>query len=113
MVCYYSPSFVCVPIVKPGLYGLMRRILLFRQHRQLELVQDCADWSVSDFMARNVLAHIAVYSGLVSGNLPTGVWGTGLVMQSLSYNATIPANLAPGEYMIRVRCVISCSGLRH
>ncbi|EIN08952.1 cellulose-growth-specific protein [Punctularia strigosozonata HHB-11173 SS5] len=40
-------------------------------------------------------------TGLVSGNLPNGVWGTGLVMNSLSYNATIPKTLAPGEYMIR------------
>ncbi|KAF8055563.1 cellulose-growth-specific protein [Lyophyllum atratum] len=41
------------------------------------------------------------HTGLVSGNLPNGVWGTGQVMNSLSYTATIPASLAAGEYLIR------------
>ncbi|KAJ8515390.1 hypothetical protein ONZ45_g7167 [Pleurotus djamor] len=40
-------------------------------------------------------------TGLVSGSLPSGVWGTGQVMDTLSYSAKIPAALAPGEYMIR------------
>ncbi|KAF9463958.1 cellulose-growth-specific protein [Collybia nuda] len=40
-------------------------------------------------------------TGLVSGNLPSGVWGTGQVQNSLSYTATIPASLAAGEYLIR------------
>jgi len=40
-------------------------------------------------------------TGLVSGNWPNGVWGTGQVMNSLSYTSTIPATLAPGAYMIR------------
>lgn len=41
-------------------------------------------------------------TGLVSGNWPTGVWGTGQVENTLKYTSTIPAALAPGEYMIRV-----------
>lgn len=40
-------------------------------------------------------------TGLISGNLPNGQWGTGQVMNSLSYTATIPAALAAGEYLIR------------
>lgn len=40
-------------------------------------------------------------TGLVSGNWPTGVWGTGQVQNTLKYTTKIPAALAPGEYMIR------------
>ncbi|KAF8648427.1 hypothetical protein AX16_006290 [Volvariella volvacea WC 439] len=40
-------------------------------------------------------------TGLISGNLPNGQWGTGQVMNTLSYTATIPASLAAGEYLIR------------
>ncbi|KAF4604609.1 hypothetical protein EYR40_003383 [Pleurotus pulmonarius] len=40
-------------------------------------------------------------TGLISGTLPSGVWGTGQVMDTLSYTTSIPAALAPGEYLIR------------
>ncbi|KAF8150179.1 cellulose-growth-specific protein [Crassisporium funariophilum] len=40
-------------------------------------------------------------TGLISGNLPSGKWGTGQVMDTLSYTATIPSSLAAGEYLIR------------
>ncbi|KAF9037623.1 cellulose-growth-specific protein [Panaeolus papilionaceus] len=40
-------------------------------------------------------------SGLLSGNLPNGHWGTADVMSTLSYTATIPSSLAAGEYLIR------------
>jgi lytic cellulose monooxygenase (C1-hydroxylating) len=43
--------------------------------------------------------------GLISGTQMNGNWGTGEVMKSLSYTTKIPANLAPGEYLIRVRHV--------
>jgi hypothetical protein len=39
--------------------------------------------------------------GLISGTQMSGIWGTGEVMQLLSYTTTIPASLAPGEYLIR------------
>ncbi|KAG5637950.1 hypothetical protein H0H81_002478 [Sphagnurus paluster] len=40
-------------------------------------------------------------TGLVSGNLPNGVWGTAQVQNTLQYTSTIPASLAAGEYLIR------------
>jgi cellulase len=40
-------------------------------------------------------------TGLISGNLPSGSWGTGQVQNTLQYSATIPKALADGEYMIR------------
>ncbi|KAJ8701810.1 hypothetical protein PTI98_000563 [Pleurotus ostreatus] len=40
-------------------------------------------------------------TGLISGTLPSGVWGTGQVMDTLSYTTSIPSSLAPGEYLIR------------
>jgi len=40
-------------------------------------------------------------TGLISGTLPSGSWGTGQVMNSLSYTTTIPSALAAGEYLIR------------
>ena len=41
-------------------------------------------------------------AGLISGDLPTGLWGMGeLVANNNSWPSTIPASLAPGEYMIR------------
>ena len=40
--------------------------------------------------------------GLKSGTLGKGQWGNGDIMDTLKYTATIPASLAPGEYLIRV-----------
>lgn len=40
-------------------------------------------------------------TGLISGNWPSGEWGTGQVLKTLKYTSKIPASLAPGEYMIR------------
>jgi len=40
-------------------------------------------------------------TGLISGNLPNGKWGTGDVMATLSYTSTIPKFIADGEYLIR------------
>ncbi|KAJ3748787.1 glycoside hydrolase family 61 protein [Lentinula detonsa] len=41
-------------------------------------------------------------AGLISGTLVTGLWGMGeLVQNNNSWTSTIPASLAPGEYMIR------------
>ncbi|KAF7782589.1 CAZyme family AA9 [Agaricus bisporus var. burnettii] len=41
-------------------------------------------------------------AGLMSGTLTTGQWAMGeLVANNNSWTTTIPANLAPGEYMIR------------
>ncbi|KZV93255.1 cellulose-growth-specific protein [Exidia glandulosa HHB12029] len=39
--------------------------------------------------------------GLISGTVANGTWGTGEVMNTLSYTTTIPASLAAGEYLIR------------
>ncbi|KAL0951995.1 hypothetical protein HGRIS_008649 [Hohenbuehelia grisea] len=40
-------------------------------------------------------------TGLISGTLGNGKWGTGQVMDTLAYTATVPSSLAPGEYLIR------------
>ncbi|OBZ68120.1 hypothetical protein A0H81_11871 [Grifola frondosa] len=41
-------------------------------------------------------------AGLISGDLPTGLWGMGeLVDNNSSWTSSIPSSLAPGEYMIR------------
>ncbi|KAF8175812.1 cellulose-growth-specific protein [Pholiota molesta] len=40
-------------------------------------------------------------TGLISGTVGNGKWGTGLVQDTLQYSATIPAALAPGNYLIR------------
>ncbi|KAH9929537.1 cellulose-growth-specific protein [Epithele typhae] len=41
-------------------------------------------------------------AGLISGDLPTGLWGMSeLVNDNSSWTTTIPASLAPGEYFIR------------
>ncbi|KAI0267150.1 glycoside hydrolase [Gloeopeniophorella convolvens] len=41
-------------------------------------------------------------AGLISGDLPTGLWGMGeLVNDNSSWTTTIPASLAPGNYFIR------------
>ncbi|KAF9555146.1 cellulose-growth-specific protein [Agrocybe pediades] len=40
-------------------------------------------------------------AGLLSGTLAKGQWGNGIVMQKLEWTSTIPASLAPGEYLIR------------
>ena len=40
--------------------------------------------------------------GLISGDLPTGDWAQGqLIADNSSWTVTIPASLAPGEYMLR------------
>jgi hypothetical protein len=41
-------------------------------------------------------------TGLVSGSLTTGDWGTARVMKDLKYTTSIPTCLAPGNYLIRV-----------
>ncbi|KAI0705013.1 glycoside hydrolase [Cerioporus squamosus] len=41
-------------------------------------------------------------AGLISGSLPSGLWGMGeLVANNSSWTSTIPSSLAPGEYFIR------------
>ncbi|KAL0956542.1 hypothetical protein HGRIS_002683 [Hohenbuehelia grisea] len=41
-------------------------------------------------------------AGLISGTLSTGLWGQGqLVNNANTWTSTIPASLAPGEYIIR------------
>ncbi|KAI0789130.1 glycoside hydrolase [Abortiporus biennis] len=41
-------------------------------------------------------------AGLISGTVVTGTWGQGeLVANNNSWTSTIPASLAPGEYMLR------------
>ncbi|KDR68577.1 hypothetical protein GALMADRAFT_146231 [Galerina marginata CBS 339.88] len=40
-------------------------------------------------------------TGLISGTVGNGVWGTGQVLNTLQYTTTIPAALAAGEYLIR------------
>ena len=41
-------------------------------------------------------------AGLISGDLPTGLWGQGeLVAQNSSWTINIPASLAPGNYFLR------------
>jgi hypothetical protein len=39
--------------------------------------------------------------GLVSGTVGNGQWGPGLVMDTLAWTTTIPANLKAGNYLIR------------
>ncbi|KAF8972277.1 cellulose-growth-specific protein [Flammula alnicola] len=40
-------------------------------------------------------------TGLISGTVGNGQWGTGIVQNTLAYTTTIPAALAAGEYLIR------------
>ncbi|KAI9698280.1 MAG: hypothetical protein M1820_007550 [Bogoriella megaspora] len=41
-------------------------------------------------------------AGLISGTLPTGLWGSGqMVKNNTSWTSTIPKNLKPGNYLIR------------
>ncbi|KAL4250064.1 Endo-beta-1,4-glucanase D [Abortiporus biennis] len=40
-------------------------------------------------------------AGLLSGTVYDGSWGTGIVMDTLEWTATIPAALKPGAYLIR------------
>lgn len=41
-------------------------------------------------------------AGLLSGTVNAGSWGLGVVLETLEWSTTIPANLAPGNYLIRV-----------
>lgn len=40
--------------------------------------------------------------GLLSGTVNKGTWGLGTVLNTLQWTTKIPANLAPGNYLIRV-----------
>jgi hypothetical protein len=40
-------------------------------------------------------------TGLVSGSLTTGDWGTARVMKDLKYTTTIPSCIPAGNYLIR------------
>ncbi|KAG8804866.1 hypothetical protein FRC17_005885, partial [Serendipita sp. 399] len=40
-------------------------------------------------------------AGLLSGTMYSGTWGAGKVLQALQWTSTIPASLAPGNYIIR------------
>ncbi|TRM70326.1 glycoside hydrolase family 61 protein [Schizophyllum amplum] len=40
-------------------------------------------------------------AGLLSGTLGKGEWGNGVIVDTLEWTSTIPANLKPGNYMIR------------
>ncbi|KAI5889030.1 cellulose-growth-specific protein [Schizophyllum commune H4-8] len=40
-------------------------------------------------------------AGLLSGTVGAGEWGNGIVVDTLEWTSTIPASLAPGNYMIR------------
>jgi len=40
-------------------------------------------------------------AGLLSGTVRSGTWGLGTVLKTLQWTSTIPANLAPGKYLIR------------
>ena len=42
-------------------------------------------------------------AGLLSGTVNKGEWGNGVVLDTLQWTSTIPASLAPGNYLIRVR----------
>lgn len=44
----------------------------------------------------------AFCTGLLSGTVNKGTWGLGTVLSSLQWSTKIPANLAPGNYLIRV-----------
>jgi hypothetical protein len=46
-------------------------------------------------------------TGLISGTLAKGSWGNGQIMKDLAYTVNIPAQLADGEYLIRVSSDIS------
>jgi hypothetical protein len=41
-------------------------------------------------------------AGLLSGTVNAGSWGLGEILKNLEWTTTIPANLAPGNYLIRV-----------
>ncbi|KAL9087052.1 MAG: hypothetical protein Q9165_006880 [Trypethelium subeluteriae] len=59
---------------------------------------DCAEFSGS---SGNVWFKID-QAGLISGTLATGLWGSGeMVNNNSSWTSTIPANLKPGNYLIR------------
>ncbi|KAH0602883.1 uncharacterized protein H6S33_008533 [Morchella sextelata] len=40
-------------------------------------------------------------AGLLSGTVNAGSWGLGEILKNLEWTTTIPANLAPGNYLIR------------
>jgi len=40
-------------------------------------------------------------AGLLSGTLAKGSWGNGIILSTLKWDATIPASLKPGAYLIR------------
>ncbi|CAG8601227.1 9878_t:CDS:2 [Acaulospora colombiana] len=40
-------------------------------------------------------------AGLLSGTMYSGTWGAGKVLNTLQWTSTIPANLAPGNYLLR------------
>ncbi|KAG8855536.1 hypothetical protein FRB91_002058 [Serendipita sp. 411] len=40
-------------------------------------------------------------AGLLSGTMYSGTWGAGQVLKNLQWTSTIPASLAPGNYLIR------------
>jgi len=40
-------------------------------------------------------------AGLLSGTVNKGKWGNGVVLDTLKWTSTIPASLAPGNYIIR------------
>ncbi|KAL0640606.1 hypothetical protein Q9L58_000270 [Maublancomyces gigas] len=42
-------------------------------------------------------------AGLLSGTVNKGSWGNGVILSTLKWTTTIPASLAPGNYLIRVR----------
>lgn len=41
-------------------------------------------------------------AGLLSGTVNKGSWGNGVILSTLRWTTTIPATLAPGNYLIRV-----------
>ncbi|KAH7121267.1 glycosyl hydrolase family 61-domain-containing protein [Dendryphion nanum] len=56
----------------------------------------CNDWDG----AGKVWFKIA-HEGLVSGTQQAGIWAGDTILDTLNWTATIPASLAPGEYLIR------------
>ncbi|RPB01622.1 cellulose-growth-specific protein [Choiromyces venosus 120613-1] len=44
---------------------------------------------------------LLIQSGLLSGIVRSGTWGLGTVLKTLQWTSKIPANLAPGNYLIR------------
>lgn len=67
---------------------------------------ECPNNSCANWDGKNAKWFKVLERGLISGNVPNGLWGSGeMINNGKKYDFTIPKNLKSGEYLLRTEVI--------